>query len=34
VAAGVFALLIAWITVGSQTLRAATSNPVDSLKDE
>ena len=33
-AAGVFALLIAWITVGSQTLRAATSNPVDSLKDE
>ncbi len=34
VAAGAFAILIAWITVGSQTIRAATSNPVDSLKDE
>ncbi len=33
-AAGVFALLIAWITVGSQTLRAATSNPVESLRSE
>ncbi len=34
VAAGGFALLIAWVTVGSQTFRAATSNPIDSLKDE
>ncbi|SNS42297.1 ABC-type transport system, involved in lipoprotein release, permease component [Ekhidna lutea] len=33
IAAGV-ALLIAWITVGSQTIKAANANPVDSLKDE
>lgn len=32
--AGLLALLIAWITVGSQTLKAATVNPAESLKDE
>lgn len=32
--AAVTALLIAWITIGSQTIKAATSNPVDALKDE
>lgn len=32
--AGLLALLIAWITVGSQALRAATVNPAESLKDE
>lgn len=34
VGAAITALLIAWITIGSQTIKAATSNPVDSLKDE
>lgn len=33
-AAGAFALLISWITVGSQTLKAAMSNPVESLRSE
>lgn len=28
------ALLIAWLTVGIQTVRAASANPVDALKDE
>ena len=32
--AGGIALLVAWITVGSQTVRAATRNPVDSLRNE
>lgn len=32
--AGLGALLIAWSTVSFQTLKAALSNPVDSLKDE
>ncbi|WPP51067.1 ABC transporter permease [Catalinimonas niigatensis] len=32
--AGVFALLIAWITVGSQTYKAANSNPVKMLRDQ
>ncbi len=32
--AGGFSLIIAWVTIGSQTIRAATSNPIDSLKDE
>ncbi|MEQ9402074.1 MAG: FtsX-like permease family protein [Cyclobacteriaceae bacterium] len=32
--AGVSALLISWITVGTQTIRAALANPVESLKDE
>ncbi|WP_462254057.1 ABC transporter permease [Ekhidna sp.] len=32
--AGLMALLIAWITVSSQTWKAASANPVDSLKDE
>ncbi len=32
--AGIIALLVAWITVGSQTFRAATRNPVDSLRSE
>ncbi len=30
--AGIFALIIAWITVGSQTLKAAIANPVDSIR--
>ncbi|MCY3773095.1 MAG: ABC transporter permease [Gemmatimonadetes bacterium] len=33
-AAGLLGLLIAWITVSSQTLRAAAMNPVDSLRRE
>ncbi|MEK6478008.1 ABC transporter permease [Catalinimonas sp. 4WD22] len=33
-AAGLFALLIAWITVGSQTYKAANSNPVKILRDQ
>jgi len=32
--AGMVAILIAWMTVGLQTLRAARSNPVDSLRNE
>ncbi len=32
--AGLLALLIAWITVSSQTWKAARANPVDALKDE
>ncbi|MGD1892305.1 MAG: FtsX-like permease family protein, partial [Cyclobacteriaceae bacterium] len=32
--AGIAALLVAGITVGSQTLRTATQNPVESLRDE
>ena len=32
--AGGIALLIAWLTVGFQAVRAAVSNPVDSLKSE
>ena len=32
--AGLAALMIAWITVGSQTLKAASVNPAESLKDE
>ena len=32
--AGLGALLIAWLTVGLQTIKAALENPVDSLKDE
>ncbi|MEM9832316.1 MAG: ABC transporter permease [Bacteroidota bacterium] len=32
--AGVAALLVAAITVGSQTIRTATQNPVESLRDE
>ena len=34
VVAGATALLVAWVTVGSQTVRAATRNPVDSLRNE
>ncbi|MEP1033959.1 ABC transporter permease [Ekhidna sp.] len=34
IGAGIIALLIAWITVGTQTIKAATVNPVESLKDE
>lgn len=33
-ASGLLALLIAWITVGSQALKAAMVNPVESLMDE
>ena len=32
--AGTIALLISWLTVGAQTLKAANANPVESLKDE
>ncbi|MEM9831584.1 MAG: ABC transporter permease [Bacteroidota bacterium] len=32
--AGMVALLIAWLTVGSQTIKAARVNPVQCLKDE
>lgn len=32
--AGIFAIAIAWLTVSYQTIKAATSNPVDSLKYE
>ena len=32
--ASLAATLISWITVGSQTLKAANANPVESLKDE
>jgi len=34
VGAGLLAVIIAWITVGSQTLKAASANPVDSIKYE
>jgi len=33
-AAAVIAILISWVTIGTQTLRAASENPVESLKDE
>lgn len=32
--AGLMALLIAWFTVGIHTIKAATANPAESLKDE
>ncbi len=32
--AGLIALLIAWFTIGIQTIKAANTNPVDCLKDE
>jgi ABC-type antimicrobial peptide transport system permease subunit len=32
--AGLMTLVIAWITVGAQTLKAALTNPVDCLKEE
>jgi len=32
--AGIIALLVAWITVGTQALKAARVNPADCLKDE
>ncbi len=34
VTAGFIALLIAWFTVGIHTIKAATANPVEALKDE
>ena len=34
VAAGVFAFLIAWLTMGYQSIKAATANPVSSLRNE
>jgi len=34
VATGVLAILVAWLTVGYQSLRAATLNPAETLKDE
>jgi putative ABC transport system permease protein len=32
--AGLLALLIAWLTVGLQTIKSARINPVECLKDE
>lgn len=32
--AALAAIIISWVTVGAQTLKAANANPVDSLKDE
>ena len=32
--AALIAIMISWLTVGSQTLKAANANPVDSLRDE
>lgn len=32
--AGIGALLIAWITIGSETIKAALANPVDALRSE
>ncbi len=34
IGAGLAALVIAWLTVGSQAVKAASVNPVNSLKDE
>jgi putative ABC transport system permease protein len=34
ISSGLFALFIAWLTVGTQALRAARANPVDNLKSE
>ena len=34
VGAGLIALVIAWLTVSSQAVKAASINPVNSLKDE
>ena len=34
VAAGLLALIIAWVTVGFQAIKAALSNPVDALRCE
>ena len=34
IGSGVLALLIAWFTVGLQTVRAARVNPVECIKDE
>ena len=34
VAAGALAIIIAWLTVGAQTWKAARTNPVDSLRNE
>jgi putative ABC transport system permease protein len=32
--AGTFSILIAWLTMGYQSIRAATSNPAQSLRSE
>ena len=34
IGAGLTALIIAWVTVGSQAIRAARVNPADCLRDE
>ena len=34
VGAGLLALVIAWLTIGIQTVKAANVNPVECLKDE
>jgi ABC-type antimicrobial peptide transport system permease subunit len=32
--AGLLALLIAWLTVGSQAMKAAKANPIQTLREE
>jgi putative ABC transport system permease protein len=34
IASGIVAILIAWLTVSFQSIKAASSNPVDSLRYE
>ena len=34
ISAGILTLLITWITVGMQAIRAAVANPIESLRDE
>jgi ABC-type antimicrobial peptide transport system permease subunit len=34
ISAGLLTLLIAWLSVGFQTIKAASVNPVECLKDE